>query len=153
MRQSSVTRMPLHIIASALTLISFSYLAAGCASSRGAATDGVQPTWTSIQAEVFDKNCATSGCHDGITKRGDLNLEPSASYASLVGVSPKNRSTEGGDLKRVVPGNPDKSFLLIKLVGPNPTQGKRMPLGNQPPLDEVTIQAIRTWIANGAKED
>lgn len=145
--------MPLHIIASALTLISFSYLASGCASSRGAATDGVQPTWTSIQAEVFDKSCATSGCHDGVTKRGDLSLDASDSYASLVGVNPMNRSTEGSDLKRVVAGNPDKSFLLIKLVAPSPAQGKRMPLGNQPPLDEATIQAIKTWIANGAKED
>lgn len=149
----SSARIQFLSLASVVILVSLAYLASGCTSSRSTTTEGVQPTWASIQTEVFNKSCATSGCHDGVSKRGNLDLEASASYQALVGVNPKHASTNNTDLKRVVPGNPDKSFLLIKLVAPGPTQGKRMPIGGEPPLDEATIGAIRTWIANGAKQE
>jgi hypothetical protein len=49
----------------------------------------------------------------------------------------------------VVPGDPDGSFLIEKLTSDSPRAGVRMPQ-DRPPLDEVEIELIRTWIAEGA---
>jgi hypothetical protein len=47
---------------------------------------------------------------------------------------------------RVDPGHPENSFLLVKLEGPPPDQGSRMPLTGAP-LTDAEIQRIRDWIA------
>jgi hypothetical protein len=53
-------------------------------------------------------------------------------------------------LKRVDPGNPDNSFLLIKVEGPDSfALGSRMPM-TAPNLTTAQIQLIRDWIAAGA---
>jgi hypothetical protein len=52
-------------------------------------------------------------------------------------------------LPRVAAGKPDSSFLIVKLTGPGEGEGDRMPQGNNP-LNAQAIEAIRTWIANGA---
>jgi hypothetical protein len=91
-------------------------------------------------------------CHSTFSQRGGLVLEPGKAYASLVGVIADNDRAKALGLKRVNPGKPDSSFLMIKLTGPGPGEGDRMPDGNNP-LSEKAITAIRTWIANGAKQD
>ena len=67
-----------------------------------------------------------------------------ASFASLVGVI----SQEDLNFIRVDPFNPDGSYLIRKLEGTAST-GLQMPLGGLP-LDQATIDNVRTWIANGA---
>jgi hypothetical protein len=59
-------------------------------------------------------------------------------------------SVEVPSLKRVLPGNPDQSYLIQKLEG-HAAVGAQMPLG-MPPLPQSTIDVIRQWIANGAQQ-
>ncbi len=51
----------------------------------------------------------------------------------------------------VVPGNADSSNIVRK-ISPNPPFGDRMPQGG-PYLSTATIQLIRTWIDQGAKDN
>ncbi|MFN0040298.1 MAG: hypothetical protein ACKVP2_12370 [Burkholderiales bacterium] len=105
---------------------------------------GLQPTLASIQENVFTVACATSGCHAGVSANFGLRLDPGFSYATLFNVpSPRDAS-----LIRVVPFNPDASFLIQKLNG-SQTLGERMPDGG-PYLSTEAVAVIRQWIANGA---
>jgi hypothetical protein len=112
----------------------------------------VQPTFTSIQQNVFARSCSSTSCHSTFSQRGALVLEPDKAYSNLVGVRPDNIAARNRGLFRVLPGTPDSSFLMIKLTGPGPDEGDRMPYSNDP-LSQQAIDAIRTWIANGAKRD
>ena len=65
-------------------------------------------------------------------------------HASLVNVT----SISEPQLKRVVPGDPDNSYIIHKLEGTQ-TVGARMPFGG-PFLDQATIDQVRAWIQAGA---
>jgi hypothetical protein len=52
-------------------------------------------------------------------------------------------------LLRVKPGDPDHSFLMIKLLGPRLDEGSRMPLIGSP-LSSQQLDLIRSWILQGA---
>ena len=112
----------------------------------------VQPTFTSIQENIFSRSCSSSSCHSTFSTRGALVLEADKAYGNLVGIRPDNEVARKKGLFRVFPGNPDSSFLLIKLTAPGQGEGDRMPYSNDP-LSQQAIDAIRTWIANGAKRD
>jgi hypothetical protein len=59
---------------------------------------------------------------------------------------------QGGDHgPAIVPGNADASNIIKKL-SPNPPFGDRMPFGGAY-LPDSTIQVIRTWINQGAKDN
>ena len=103
------------------------------------------PTLASIQANIFSVNCATSGCHGGGTVQQGLRLDPGFSAANLINVA----SPRDANLIRVIPGNPDASFLIQKLEGTQ-TLGDRMPQFG-PYLPQATIDEIRLWILNGAQ--
>jgi hypothetical protein len=102
------------------------------------------PTLASIQASVFTPSCAVAGCHGGAAAQRGLRLDPGYSAANLVNVS----SPADNSLVRVVPGQPDASFLIQKLEGTQ-TLGDRMPQGG-PYLSQSQINDIRLWIADGA---
>lgn len=102
------------------------------------------PTLATIQAKVFSVNCAVSGCHGGSTVQQGLRLDAGFSAANLINVA----SPRDPKLIRVVPGNPDASFLIQKLQGTQ-TLGDRMPLFG-PYLPQATIDEVRLWIQNGA---
>jgi hypothetical protein len=59
-----------------------------------------------------------------------------------------------GDLKLVDPGNPDDSFLIMKLeaTGPGSATGAPMPR-NYEALDADQVALITRWIAEGAKNN
>ncbi|MDB5104866.1 MAG: hypothetical protein JWP91_2555 [Fibrobacteres bacterium] len=87
--------------------------------------------------------------------QGKLNMTADSAFANLVGVLVAQQSVAPG-WKRVNPGLPDSSMLIIKLTGgaspklPNgKTYGAGMPLGKSS-LPDVSIQTIRKWIADGA---
>ena len=96
-------------------------------------------------SEVFAVSCAFSGCHSGGDPAAGLSLEGDFA-ARIVGVASEQRS----DLKLVDPGNPDKSYLLLKVRGDDEIISQRMPPGN--PLSAEQVEIIRAWIASGAKE-
>jgi len=109
----------------------------------------VGTTLDEIQAAVFTPNCATAGCHTGPTGNtlptGMDLTDANASFASLVGVT----SLEDANFMRVEANDPDNSYLIQKLEGTAST-GAQMPFGATP-LDQATIDNIRTWIDNGAE--
>lgn len=111
----------------------------GGSSGGGAVTADFQ----SIQENVFTPICTQ--CHAGAAAPFGLNLDASHSYNLLVGVA----SQEVPSLNRVQAGDPDHSYIIIKLTHGPGIVGGQMPLG-LPPLPQPTIDAIRQWIANGA---
>ena len=116
--------------------------APSCGTSAGAAP--FAPTLDSIQTNVFDTNCAVSGCHGGAGAQQGLRLDAGVSAGNLINVA----SPRDPNLIRVIPGNPDGSFIVQKLEGTQ-TLGDRMPQGG-PYLSQSTIDVICTWIQNGA---
>ncbi len=107
-------------------------------------TQQIRPRFSSIQDSVFTPSCAISGCHDGSIKP---QLSKGVAYNQIVNVP------NGENLKndRIEPGNPEQSYLFLKLTGKNIT-GSRMPLGS-PPLSQSVIDSIQVWIENGAFEN
>jgi hypothetical protein len=75
-----------------------------------------------------------------------MNLLTGVSYASLVGVA----STGKPGAVRVIPGDPENSYIVHKLEGRSDIAGVRMPRGNGPFLTEGQMLVIKRWIANGA---
>lgn len=110
-------------------------------------TGGADPTLESIQTNIFNQSCALSTCHVGSNAPLGLDLSAGNARENLVGVA----SVEVPELDRVDPGNPDDSYLVIKLEGSDPrmVQG-RMPL-NMPALSDEQIGTVREWIAGGAE--
>ena len=105
-----------------------------------------------IQEYVFDKSCASSACHAAPANSARLSLEYQLSYNALVDVVPQNPAAAAAGMKLVDPGNPENSFLLTKLIGPESAdQGSRMPFGGGM-IHNGKIEAIRTWIEAGAPE-
>jgi len=122
-------------------------LSSGSGSGSGSSSaTPLEPTLASIQANVFSVSCAISGCHGGGTVQFGLSLDPGLSAGNLINVASQQDPT----LIRVVPGNPDGSFIIQKLEGTQ-TVGRRMP-DFSPPLPQATIDVIRQWIADGAPQ-
>ena len=95
--------------------------------------------------EVFAVSCAFSGCHSGGEPAAGLSLEGDFA-ARIVGVASEQRS----GFLLVDPGNPDESYLLMKVRGDDEIISQQMPPGN--PLSAEQVEIIRAWIASGAKE-
>lgn len=99
-----------------------------------------------------DQRCAN--CHSGGSPLGGMNLETvELAYANLVGANGDGVNANGNaSFKRVNPGNPDESYIILKLEG-DPRAGSQMPLVQPPkPLSSAQIQLVRDWIANGAPQ-
>ena len=112
----------------------------------GGGTAALAPTLASIQANVFTPRCAVPGCHGGATVQYGLRLDPGYSAGNLIGVA----SPRDAALIRVIPGNPNGSFLVQKLEGTQ-TLGDQMPQFG-PYLPQSTIDVIRQWIQDGASQ-
>ena len=93
--------------------------------------------------QVFAVSCAFSGCHSGGEPAAGLSLE--GDFAGcIVGVASEQRS----GFKLVDPGNPNKSYLLMKVRGNDEIISQQMPPGA--PLSAEQVEIIRAWIAVGA---
>ena len=93
--------------------------------------------------EIFTQNCSVSGCHQGQFPPMGLNLEEDKYLDSLINVP----SREKPSLKLADPGNPEESYLYLKITGAENIEGQRMP-AQAPPLSGSSIQTIRNWIQN-----
>ena len=113
------------------------------AGRRGRRRPTLQPTFASIQSNVFTPIC-THVSFRRVPRRSDCGSRKAPSYAMLVNAP----SVEAPTLLRVAPGNPDASYLIQKIEG-TAAVGGRMPL-NGPPLPAETIAVIRQWITDGA---
>jgi hypothetical protein len=113
-------------------------------------TPDLEPTFSSIQQNIFNApdsagRPACTSCHNLERLSGTMNLREGAAYASLVNVP----SSRKAGAVRVVPGNPDASYLIQKLEGAPDIVGDRMPQRG-PFLTPGQIQIIRRWIELGA---
>ena len=116
--------------------------------SPGVTCEG-QRTFETIQNRIFTPSCSLATCHGPFTQ-GNLNLQVGAAYASLVGVPADNPVAHAAGKIRVVPGDPDVSFLSEKLHGTLVDgEGTRMP-GIGPALSDTAIALIDAWIRSGA---
>ena len=122
----------------------------GGTTTGGTSGDGLSATLSSIQSNIFTPTCATAGCHSSGSVGGGLVLEAGSSFADLVGTDGQGvASSQQPAVKRVAPGDPDNSYLIMKLEG---TAGSRMPRG-QAPLTAEEIAVIRQWITEGARDN
>ena len=127
-------------LASLLNGAALSLLFAGCSKMPPLPP----PPLTQIEAQVIARSCVFSSCHSGVTGAGGLDLKTGA-YDHLVNA----KSMQVPTRLRVMPGDPDASYLIEKLTLPKPTVGQRMPPGSEP-LPEEEIEMFREWIAGGA---
>ncbi len=118
-----------------------------------AACEGVTAT-VSFSADIqpiLTAKCATTGCHVGTSPDGGMNLSEASAYTATV-----NKETKGcgGDRIRIIPSNPDESYLWDKIHGMDlcGTSGK-MPPSTKPQLTDDEKAAITAWICGGALED
>lgn len=109
---------------------------------------GSDATLSNIQANIFTTSCAFSQCHGGDFPKQGLDLTAGRSYASLVGVQSQERPA----LDRIEPGEPDNSYLYLKITGDPSIAGDRMPFG-APALSSDKIDLIRQWIIEGAQNN
>ena len=111
-------------------------------------TPALQPTFSSISAQVFDRICVN--CHNagGAQFAGGLRLDTGQAYIQLVNTPSTGRPAA----VRVIPGNADDSYLIHKLEGRSDIAGSPMPL-NASRLPQADIDMIRTWIAQGAQNN
>lgn len=102
---------------------------------------GMRATFAAIQDSVFTPTCAVPACHGGSQRP---NLQEGAAYANTVNIPNLN-----GDFNYIMPGDPDNSYLYMKLTGDSRISGDRMPYQGIP-LTQAVLDSIRLWIANGA---
>ena len=141
--------MKLPSIAAPLSLVTaFALVLAACEHADLLVVAPPSPTLSSLQSSIFDVSCALSGCHVGPSAPHGLDLSDGESWANLVNIP------SGGvpGLVRVEVGNPDSSYIVLKLLGSPRIVGSQMPLGRAP-LPESDILAISEWIETGAENN
>jgi len=104
-------------------------------------------TFTRVQGEVFSVSCALAGCHAGAAPQAGMDLSPIAAYAATV----RADSSQQPGLKRVEPGDPDRSYLVMKLRGDAGIIGARMPLTGS--VSAAQVELVVDWVRRGAPRD
>ena len=92
-------------------------------------------SYSSQVQPLFNQACNFAGCHDDGVHQSPVILTSYGLAMQVAGV--------------IVPGKPDGSTLVLRIQG---TVGARMPPGAYP-LNQNQINGIRTWIAEGAKNN
>jgi hypothetical protein len=115
--------------------------------------DGGPATFSGGVQPIFTNSCALSGCHTGDSPPLGLNLSAGNAYANTVNV-PASETASTTMLMRILPGQPDSSYLVHKIQGTHLDEdvggsGSRMPLSGCC-LSSGQIATIRDWIAAGA---
>jgi hypothetical protein len=109
-------------------------------------------TFAAIQKVIFEgRKCTNDKCH-GAARSGGLDLRADGAYENLLEVESKS-----SPLYRVMPGEPDESFLYNKLraatePGSVQVEGSPMPSG-APALSPEHLEVVRRWIEAGAPRE
>jgi hypothetical protein len=130
---------------------------AGCdekLSSITGPTGDLMPTFSSIQRDIFTASdssgrAACNGCHTtagGRVPPVGMDLGGPNAYTQLVNVA----SIAKPGAIRVIPGDPENSYLIHKLEGRAGIVGLRMPRSGPPFLTDGQIRVIKRWIELGA---
>ena len=109
--------------------------------------DGV--TWERRIKLILEFNCG--GCHNETSPQGGLTLLGDGVYERLLGPS-----MQVPEIPFITPGEPENSYLYLKLIGDDRAVGLQMPynpLTGEGSLGTAELADIETWIVNGAIED
>jgi hypothetical protein len=116
-------------------------------------TPNLTTTFTSIQREIFNTTdssgrSACVQCHvpGGAAAGTGLILTEDVAYGNLVNRPSRLRPGE----TLVIPGDPDRSYVVRKLEGAPDITGLRMPRTSGPFLTSGQMAVIRRWIELGA---
>jgi hypothetical protein len=96
---------------------------------------------------IITANCVGSKCHDGSQSVKFVSTTASTLYANLTSM----KAPDCMNLPLVTPGDPTMSALYLAITQMCGSKVGRMPDG-KPALPTATIQAIQTWITNGAPQ-
>jgi hypothetical protein len=107
-------------------------------------------TFSWIQANVFNQNCAIPACHVQGSAAFGLVLSEGQAYGNLVDIPAQG--PQSFSILRVKPGDPDSSYLVWKLEGRSGIEGVQMPRG-RPPLPQEEIDAIKRWIQGATRNE
>jgi len=118
-----------------------------CKSGVCACDEDLSASFSADIQPIFKAACGGGDCHTDGSNVSSLQLEPDVAYSQLVDVA--SDGCEGRI--RVVPGDPDQSYLVEKLMGGAICNGKRMPLFTT--LPEEAIGKVVAWICAGALDD
>jgi hypothetical protein len=141
-------------------------VAAGAVAASAAfylgACDHCEPpvTFSQINNQIFQRSCAiTTVCHTatGAWNAGHLDLETNP-YTALLFDPVDNAQAKAEGKKRVKPGDPFNSFLMIKLTLPLDSTDdggyqESMPLTTNAHLPDCDLAGLRAWILAGAPKN
>jgi hypothetical protein len=137
-------------------VLAVAVIAAGCdekLSKFAGPTPNLEPTFASVQSQIFETTDvagrqACVACHTNVgrTPSGGLNLVHDLAYEQLVNVPSRGKP---GAI-RVIPGDPENSYLVHKVEGRTDIVGRRMPQAGPPFLTDGQILILKRWIATGA---
>ena len=142
-------------IATTVLLAIIGLCGAGCdqkLSTLAGPTPSLEPTFSSVQSQIFESTDvagrqACVNCHTNVGRNpsGGLNLVHSLAYDQIVNVP----SARKPGAIRIIPGDPENSYLVQKLEGRAGIVGNRMPNGG-PFLTDGQVLILKRWIALGA---
>lgn len=117
-------------------------------SSSGGESSTGEPVEEVFFPEVLAIFQAECFCHRGPMVAGQLDLNDDVAYDSLLDVP----APQAPDVSYVSPGDPDNSYLYLKLAGEQLSvggSGTRMPQGGVLTDDQILL--VRSWILSGAQ--
>jgi len=123
---------------------------ADTADTADTGTPGTVPdvtTFADLQRQILVPRCGSSGCHNEATAAGNLILEGDDAYRTLTEDPCDNEEAEAAGLLRVFPGEPQESFVYLKMTEPDGMGDVMPPWGSLMP-SEVT--EVARWIEDGA---
>ena len=116
-------------------------------------TPNLEPTFASVQSQIFETTdsagrVACTNCHTNVGRNpaGGMNLVHDLAYDQIVNVPSRGKPSA----TRIIPGDPDKSYLVHKLEGGPGIVGLRMPFSGAPFLTDGQTLILKRWIAIGA---
>ena len=121
-------------------------LAIGCGSQVPEVPDEETVSYSAHLEPLVIAHCLS--CHDSEEAKAKLVLDPGIGYDRLVGP----RSIQVPDMALVEPGDPERSYLWLKLQHVT-EEGKGMPrtVSGSKKLRESELELYRRWIEGGAK--
>ena len=131
-----------------------------CATSTDTADTGdsaepLAPTLTNVQNEVFTPSCAFSSCHGEGGGAAGLSLLTGLAFAELVAVPAEGAYPSPAPVNsiRVVPADPDGSYLMVKIdpASEGEMTGDLMPAPDG--LGAERVELLRQWILLGAQDN
>jgi hypothetical protein len=111
-----------------------------CFACADASFDG--PLYVRVKGQL-DQVCGSpDGCHGA--SAGGMSVVIGREFIDMIDVA----SSEDPSLKRVAPGDPDHSYVYLKLACQGGIVDACMPLGNSP--QPAVVALFRAWIEAGA---